>query len=129
MKTFVCPIKRVAARRLLICFVLVHVLTMIECLPLLGTAAVPSALSSSSPLGEDILRLFNVSNEDVEASRQKQLAIRHSSSANHHNFPANSRQQQHHHQQHSSSHAAHPEAAVPASAYDAKISIIHQRNR
>ncbi|XP_046652736.1 uncharacterized protein LOC124343460 isoform X2 [Daphnia pulicaria] len=129
MKTFVCPIERVAARRLLICFVLVHVLTMIECLPLSGTAAVPSALSSSSPLGEDLLRLFNVSNEDVEASRQKQLAIRHSSSVNHHNFPANSRQQQHHHQQHSSSHAAHPEVAVPASAYDAQISIIHQRNR
>ncbi|XP_046646906.1 uncharacterized protein LOC124336971 isoform X2 [Daphnia pulicaria] len=133
MKTFVCPMERVAARRLLICFVLVYVLTTIECLPLFdSTAADPSASSPSSPLVEDLLRLYNVSNEDVEASRQKQIAIRHSSSVNHHNFPTNSRQHQQHHQnqQHSSLHAAaHPEAAGgSASAYDAQ-SIINQRNR
>jgi hypothetical protein len=133
MKTFVCPMERVAARRLLICFVLVYVLTTIECLPLFdSTAADPSASSPSSPLVEDLLRLYNVSNEDVEASRQKQIAIRHSSSVNHHNFPTNSRQHQQHHQnqQHSSLHAAaHPDAAGgSASAYDAQ-SIINQRNR
>lgn len=125
--------ERVAARRLLICFVLVYVLTTIECLPLFDSTAAtdPSASSPSSPLVEDLLRLYNVSNEDVEASRQKQIAIRHSSSVNHHNFPTNSRQHQQHHQnqQHSSLHAAHPEAAGgSASAYDAQ-SIINQRNR
>jgi hypothetical protein len=100
--------------------------TTIDCLPLFNAATVSPDSSSTSPYVEDLLRLYNISNEDVEASRQKQIAFRHSSGVNHHHFPLNSRQQQQH-QQHSSAHV-HPETKLPASTLESQI-IIHQRNR
>lgn len=123
MKTFVFTFERVAARYLFTCFVLTYAMTTIDCLPLFNTATASPASSSTSPYVEDLLRLYNISNEDVEASRQKQIAFRHSSSVNHHHFPLNSRQQQQH-----SSPQFHPETKLPASTLDSQI-IIHQRNR
>ena len=127
MKTFFFTFERVAARYLLACFVLTCLATTIDCLPLFNAATVSPDSSSTSPYVEDLLRLYNISNEDVEASRQKQIAFRHSSAVNHHHhFPLNSRQQQQH-QQHSSAHV-HPETKLPSSTLESQI-IIHQRNR
>jgi hypothetical protein len=129
MKTLVFTLERVEARHRFICFVLLlaSMVKAIECLPLLETATASPASTSTSPYVEDLLRLYNISNEDVEASRQKQIAFRHSASVNHRHFPFNSRQQQHHHLQQPSPHVQ-PEAKLPASNLDAQI-IIHQRNR
>ncbi|XP_057374620.1 uncharacterized protein LOC130695495 isoform X1 [Daphnia carinata] len=121
MKTFV---SERAAAQCLLCFVLA--LTVTECLPLFETATAASAASSTSPYVEDLLRLYNVSNEDVEASRQKQIATRHSASVNHRHLPPTINRHQQHEQHLSSLHL--PEAASPASSLDAQI-IIHQRNR
>ena len=111
-------IERVASRHLSILFVLAYTRMTVECLPLFETTTVSPA--STWPFVEDLLRLYNISNEDVEASRQKQIALRHSDNVTQQTFPLNSRQQQQPH--------VHPEEMLPAPTLDAQI-IMHQRNR
>lgn len=56
-----------------LCFVL---MAAVECLPLAPTAASPAA---STTTVEDLLRLHNVSRQDIETSRQQHLAAHHHS--------------------------------------------------
>ncbi len=88
MKSFVVSLQRVAAHRL--CVFLALTLTTVKCLPIAPTASPANSLSSTTTV-EDLLRFYNVSREDIEASRQQHLAAHHSTSVNH--FPPAGRQQ------------------------------------
>ena len=62
--------------------------TAVECLPVDGSSAAASIGSASElqPTVEELLRLYNVSRQEIETSRQQHLATHHSSQQPHQQF-------------------------------------------
>lgn len=66
------------------CFLLAmaSLVTDVECFPVADSSHVTaSPVASTTPSVDELLRLYNVSREEIESSRQQHLAAHHSSSA------------------------------------------------